>query len=500
MQNINKLLSFIENYNPNADIETINKAFEFANIAHLGQKRLSGDPYITHPFAVAQILADYKMDSVSIIVGLLHDVIEDTEVTYEEIAKRFGKEVAELVDGVTKVGSIKLQGSGEEVFVENLRKMLLAMSKDLRVIMVKLADRYHNLQTLQYLPQEKQKRIAKSTLDIYAPLAERLGMGEMKGNLEDLSFPYAYPEEYKWLIEYSRPYYKKAEEFLNQATRFLYKELAKEKIKGKVTSRSKHLYSLWRKLQRPEIDRDINKVYDLVAMRVLVDNIKDCYASLGIIHSFWRPIPAVGIRDFIAQPKPNGYRSIHTTVFSLKGRIAEVQIRTFQMHEEAEHGVAAHWYYSEQKARGLTDRILNRGLFIPVEKITWVKQLVSWQKQIVDSSEFLNTLKFDGLADRIYVFSPLGDVYDLPIGSTSVDFAYGVHTKLGNEIIGSKVNGKMVSLDFKLKSGDMVEIIKKEGGQPSSGWLEFVVTSLAKREINKCLRIKEQKEEKKGKN
>jgi len=487
---IDKLISTIQSYNPGANIDLITKAFDFAREAHLGQKRLSGELFITHPLSVAQILANYKLDSTSIVVGLLHDVIEDTPVTYGEMVKNFGKEIADLVEGITKVSNIKLQGSSDEIYVENLRKMILAMSKDLRVVLVKLADRYHNLQTASILPKERRIKIAQSTLDIYAPLAERLGMGEMKGNLEDLAFPYVYPAEYKWLTEYSRPYFRKAEEFLDKATKFVYKKLAEENITGKVTSRSKHLYSLWEKLNRPEIDKDITKVYDLVAMRVLVNNIRDCYAVLGIIHSSWKPVPAIGVRDFIAIPKPNGYRSIHTTVFSFKERITEVQIRTFEMHEEAENGVAAHWYYSEKKSSGISDTNLNSGTFAPLEKMNWVKQLVSWQKEIVDSTEFMESLKFDGLAHRIFVFSPKGDVYDLPFGATPIDFAYAVHTRLGNQAIGAKANGKMVSLDHKLKSGDLVEIIKKEGERPKKDWLQFIVTRLAKREINKHFREK----------
>jgi len=436
-------------------------------------------------------LADYKMDTVSIIVGLLHDTVEDGGVSLLEIEKEFGTEVMRLVDGVTKVSAIKLRGSSDEAFVENLRKMILAMAKDLRVIIVKLCDRLHNMMTLQYLSEERQKRIARETLEMYAPLAERLGMGEMKGRLEDLAFPFVYPEEYKWLSEYSKPYYKKAEEFLKKATRTIYKDLAEEGIKAKISSRPKHLYSLWCKLERPEIAGDIDKVYDLVAMRILVGTIKDCYAALGTVHSIWKPVPSIGIRDYIAQPKPNGYRSIHTNVFSLRERILEIQIRTFEMHEEAENGVAAHWFYSSAKSKGISDQKLEKGnLFAPSEKLSWVKQLVGWQKELVGSQEFVDALKFDGLAHRIFVFSPKGDVYDLPQNATPVDFAYCVHTKLGDETSGAKVNGKMVSLDHKLKSGDMVEIIKKEGIKPTEGWLDFVVTNMAKRKIAAYFREK----------
>lgn len=485
---IDKLISTIQSYNSGANVDLIIKAYDFAREAHLGQKRLSGEKFITHPLAVAQILANYKLDSTSIVVGLLHDVIEDTPVTYGEMVKNFGSEIADLVEGITKVSNIKLQGSSDEIYVENLRKMILAMSKDLRVVLVKLADRCHNLQTASILPKERRIKIAQSTLDIYAPLAERLGMGEMKGNLEDLAFPYVYPAEYKWLTEYSRPYFRKAEEFLDKATKFVYKKLAEENITGKVTSRSKHLYSLWKKLNRPEIDKDITKVYDLVAMRIFLDSIKDCYAVLGLVHSIWKPVPFGGFSDFIALPKPNGYRSLHTRVFSFNERILEIQIRTYEMHEEAENGLAAHWYYSNAKSRGFSDAKLEKGVFAPGEKLSWVKQLVSWQRQVVDSQEFLNALKFDALASRIFVFSPKGDVYDLPFGATPIDFAYAVHTRLGNQAVGAKANGKMISLDHKLKSGDLVEIIKKEGEKPKKDWLQFIVTRLAKREINKHFR------------
>lgn len=488
---LEELIAKVKDYNPHADFDSIRKAFEFSQIAHLGQKRASGEQYFIHPLTTASILADYKMDVVSIVVGLLHDTVEDGGVSLAEIKKFFGEEVANLVDGITRVSAIKLRGSSEEDFVENLRKMILAMAKDLRVIIVKLADRLHNMMTLQYLSEERQRKIAKETLEMYAPLAERLGMGEMKGKLEDLSFPYVYPDEYKWLVEYSRTHFKKAEEFLAKATRVVYRALAEEGIRPKISSRPKHLYSLWQKLQRPEIDRDIERVHDLAAMRVVVETVHDCYAALGVIHAMWKPVPWIGIRDFIAQPKPNGYRSIHTNVFSLHERILEIQIRTFAMHEQAENGIASHWVYSEVKSKGISDKTLEKGnVFAPDEKLAWVKQLVAWQRQMVDSQEFVSALKFDGLAHRIFVFSPKGDVFDLPVGATPIDFAYAVHTNLGDSAIGTKVNGKMVTLNHKLKSGDMVEIIKKEGTKPTEGWLDFVVTNQARRHISSYFREK----------
>lgn len=485
MEKIDEVINIVQAYNPDADFDLIRRAFEFADIAHSGQYRLSGELVINHPLAVAKILANLKLDSSSIAAALLHDVVEDTNVTFGELEKKFGKEISGLVDGVTKIGNIKLTGSSDEEFVENLRKMLLAMAKDLRVILIKLADRLHNMKTLQYLAKEKQKRISRETLEVYAPLAERLGIGKIKGDLEDLAFPFVYPEEYKWLVEYSRPYFNKAEEFLEKATKEVYKELAKENIAAKVYSRPKHLYSLWRKLMRPEVDKDITKIYDLAAMRILVETVKDCYAVLGTIHSMWKPLPTVGISDFIAQPKPNGYRSLHTKVFSLHERILEIQIRTYQMNEEAENGIVAHWNYAMVKSKGASGSQLEKVVFAPDEKLSWVKQLVAWQNEVVDSKEFMEALKFDALAHRIYVFSPKGDVFDLPVEATPIDFAYAVHTRLGDEVNGAKVNGKMVSLDYKLNSGDLVEIIKEEGSKPSEKWLRFVVTQEARRKISR---------------
>ena len=484
-----KLIEKIKSYNPEADFGEIKKAFDFAFEAHLGQIRLSGKPVLGHPLAVSDILSDWKLDTISIVAGLLHDVVEDGGKTLEEVKRKFGEQVAELVNGVTKIGELKLRGSSEEEFVENLRKMLVVMASDLRVVLIKLADRYHNMQTLSFLPLEKQKRIAKETLEIYAPLAERLGIGEIKGKLEDLAFPYIYPEDFVWVKSFSAPAYHLAEEVIDEAKKIILSELEKEKIKAEVHGRAKHLYSLWQKLLRPEIDKDISKIYDLVALRILVNSVRDCYAALGIVHKLWKPVPFRGISDFIAQPKPNGYRSIHTTVFGPQGKIIEVQIRTYQMHEEGENGIAAHWYYGHLKTAGVSDKKLEDGVFAPNEKLSWVRQLVAWQKEIVGSQEFLEALKFDALKHRIFVFSPKGDVFDLPAESTPIDFAYAIHSELGDKAMGAKVNGKMVSLDFRLKSGDMVEILtseKKKG--PSRDWLSFVVTRVAKKEILKHFR------------
>ena len=483
------LLAKIQQYNPRADLTKIRSAFEFAGEAHIGQRRLSGDPVISHPLAVASFLASWKLDTDCLVAGLLHDVIEDGGKTSEQLEKKFGPTVALLVNGVTKIGDIKLQGPRQEVFVENLRKMIVVMARDLRVVLIKLADRYHNMSTLSFLPLEKQTRIANETLEIYAPLAERLGIGEMKGKLEDLSFPYCFPEDYQWVKDYSENYFYQAEEKIEKAISQVEKVLAKEKIEVSVGGRKKYLYSLWRKLLRPEIDKDITKIYDLMALRVITGSIRDCYAVLGIIHLLWKPVPYIGIRDFIAQPKPNGYRSIHTNVFGPEGKIMEIQIRTIAMHDQAENGIASHWFYAETKKKGALDKDLQSGVFTPDEKLGWVKQLVFWQNEMVDSQEFLEALKVDALHHRIFVFSPKGDVFDLPAEATPVDFAFTVHGGLGEKAIGAKVDGRMVSLDAKLKSGQMVEILTDEKRKgPSADWLNFVITTAAKRQIRKSLK------------
>jgi GTP pyrophosphokinase len=482
------LLNQIRKYNPQADFELIEKAYNFATEIHHGQKRLSGDLYIEHPIAVAQALVDWKLDSGSIAAGLLHDVIEDGKVKIEKIRKEFSQEIAVLVSGVTKIGEIKLHGSREEKFVENLRKMIVVMAHDLRVVLIKLADRYHNMQTLSSLPPKKQKRIARETLEVYALLAERLGIGEMKGKLEDLAFPYVYPEEYQWVKKYSVAYFKKTNQFVEKIKREVLKELVGKEIKARVHGRAKHLYSLYQKLCRPEVDKDITKIHDLIALRIIVNTIEQCYGALGVIHKLYKPAPTEGISDFIAQPKPNGYRSIHTKVFA-HGRIIEIQIRTKEMHEQAENGIAAHWFYSQKKSNGLSSWRLAVGLFAPTEKMSWVKELVKWQKEITDSKEFINSLKFDALGHRNFVFSPNGDVFDLPRGATPVDMAYAIHTEVGNQCCGAKVDGKMMPLDYKLKSGQVVEIFKsKQKKKPSRDWLGFVVTRYAKNQIAKQFR------------
>lgn len=488
---IDEIISKVHSYNPQADLDLIKKAYLVAEKAHQGQKRLSGDPVISHCLAVANFLADWKLDSVSIAAGLLHDAVEDTTITVRAIEKRLGKDVSRLVNGLTRVGKIKLRGSDSEGFIENLRKMFLAMSQDLRVVIIKLADRYHNMLTLEYLPSEKRRGISQETLEVYAPLAERLGMGKVKGQLEDLSFPYVYPKEYQWLNAYSAPYYRKAEKRIKKIKRQILTGLAQEGLRVKVSGRTKYLYSLWRKLLRPEIEKDINRVHDLMALRILTKEVSDCYTALGVVHKLYQPVPYLGVRDFIAQPKPNGYQSIHTNVFLGDKQIIEIQIRTEVMHREAEYGVAAHWYYSKKKATAKISSVdLDKGEFSPDKKLAWVRQLAAWQKEIVDSKDFINSVRFDALHHRIFVFSPKGDAFDLPEGATPVDFAYAIHTDLGSHAAGAKVNGKMVALSYQLKNGEVVEIlIDKNKKKPSGDWLDFVVTRLAKRKITQKMKV-----------
>ena len=467
-----------------------NQALEFAKLAHHGQKRLSGEPFVNHPMAVAKTLQDWRLDETTIVAGLLHDTVEDGGATREDLVKEFGEETARLVDGVTKITQIRLTGQTDQAFVENLRKMILVMASDLRVVFVKLADRLHNMQTLKYLSPEKQKENAKETLEVYAPLAERLGMGEIKGQLEDLSFPFLYPAQYIKLEKDSRDLYKSAEKYISDFKSELLKFLLAKHVAAKIDVRRKHLYSLWRKLERPEIDGDLTKIHDLFAARVLVSTVEDCYLALGAIHSAWHPVPYLGISDFIANPKPNGYRSIHTKIFGPKGKIVEIQIRTHEMHEQAEMGLAAHWQYSAAKASGASDSHLEKGQVKVGSKLNWVKQLVSWQKEMTDSKEYLDALKFDALQHRNLVFSPIGDVYDLPRGATPIDYAYAVHTKLGHQAAGAKVNGKMVPLNHKLINGDVVEIIiDRKRQKPSHEWLDFVITPPARHEISKALKL-----------
>lgn len=481
-----ELIKTIKSYNGESSLDSLHKAFEFASLAHSGQKRVSGDPYIIHSLETANILASWKLDIDSIIAGLLHDTVEDGGATKEDLIKEFGENVAFLVDGVTKVSDIRLIGSEQDEFVENLRKMFLSMAKDLRVVLIKLADRLHNMRTLSALSVDKQKKIARETLEVFAPLAERLGIGGIKGELEELSFKYLYPEDYKKVINLSKPYYKKVEKSIKVMTHKIYRTCAELGILIEIRARKKHYYSLWRKLERIGIDWDFNKIFDIIALRIFTDSVKDCYAVLGVVHRIFKPTPQLGISDFIAQPKPNGYQSIHTRVFGPDNHIVEIQIRTFKMHEEAEHGVAAHWAYSERKSKGkiIHDLVKSENIKVSVDKLQWVRQLAEWQKEIKDSGEFLEAVKFDALSHRNFIFSPKGDVYDLPKDATPIDFAAAVHSGLVGYIKSAKVNGKIVPLSYKLKSGDVCEIEKtKNYKSPTKDWLEFVRTHAAKKAI-----------------
>lgn len=469
----------------------MSEAYDFAQKAHAGQKRKSGEDYIQHSLATAYTLAEIGMGSKTITASLLHDVPEDTSVTLKEIEEKFGKEIAGLVDGVTKLGKIRLRGSKEEFFLENLRKMFLAMATDIRVVIIKLADRLHNMRTLDYLPPEKQKRIARETLEIFVPLANRLGIGEIKGELEDLSFKYLDPENYEYIKNVVTQQYYESEKYVNQAISELKSELKKAGIEViDIYGRSKKLYRLFLKLKR--YDMDIDRIYDLAAIRIIVSEITDCYETLGIVHKKYRPM--VGrIKDYISLPKPNGYQSIHTTVFGPKGKIMEIQIRTQKMHDEAEFGIAAHWLYSEKEKKGLRSYFLRKTKKIPEKELAWVRQLREWQNEIGrDDEEFLEGLKIDFFRNRIFAFTPRGDIIDLPEEATPVDFAYAIHTEVGNNTVGAKISGKIVPLNYCIRNGEVVEILtSKENKKPSRDWLNFVKTSLAKSHIRRELKNQE---------
>lgn len=472
---IERVLEMIKSKNLEADLDMVRLAFDYAQEAHQGQKRLSGEEYIQHPLETAYKIAEMNIDLATVMAAILHDVPEDTGRPIEEIEKNFGKEVASLVRGITKLGTIKYRGL--ERYAENLRKMFMAMAEDVRVVFIKFADRIHNLKTLYSLPPVKQQRIARESLDIYAPIAGRLGMEELKGELEDLSFPYVYPDEYKWVLEISKKKYEEQKRFTDKVAKLIRKELInKSSVKLiKIEGRAKRYYSLYQKILRK--DMDIDKVYDVVALRIIVQGVDDCYHTLGHIHKIWTPLKG-RIKDYIAQPKPNGYQSLHTTVFGPEGRITEFQIRTQRMHEEAEWGIAAHWFYDEQKRK-------KNGTFgVPPQKLKWIKGLLDEQKKITTAKRYLNTLKLDFFKNRIFVFTPKGDVIDLPEGATPIDFAYHIHTDVGHHCAGAKVNEKIATLQTALKNGDMIEIIvDKNRKGPSEGWLNMAQTHLARNKI-----------------
>lgn len=489
-QLLEKLVSATKTSHRKFDLHLLEEAYEFTKLAHTGQLRKSGEPYLIHPVETALLLVEWGMDQTTVVAGLLHDTAEDGGATYEDLEKLFGTDIAILVDGVTKISNVKLKGSQEDEFVENLRKMILVMAKDLRVVFVKLADRLHNMRTIEHLQPGKQIKFATETLQVYGPLADRLGMGEVYGELSDLAFKYSMPEEYAKLIEQTKDIYSETENRAKKLRDELIVAITPQIPNVDVKARRKHVYSLYRKLQRPEINFDLDKVHDLVAARIITDTIAQCYVALGIVHSLYKPVPYLGVSDYIANPKPNGYQSLHTKVFGPDGYILEIQIRTEEMHEQAEMGLAAHFNYAEAKSKGVSDEKLEKGAILaPQEKLNWVKQLLTWQQQISDNQEYFATLKFDALAHRILVFSPIGDVFDLPYGSTPIDFAYRVHTQLGNQASGAKINGKMVPLDYKLGNGDVVEIVvDRKKNKPNRDWLRFAATHVARSHIAKALK------------
>ncbi len=452
----------------------IEKAYAFAAKAHEGQKRMSGDPYFVHVFETAKNLAQIGMDSQTIAAGLLHDVLEDTGTTEETLEKEFGADITFLVKGVTKLGTLKYRG--HERHVESLRKFFIAMANDLRVVIIKFADRLHNLRTLEHVREDKRARIALESIEVYAPLANRLGMGKLKGDIEDAAFPYAYPEEYEQVENLIKEKKSQYETNLSEVSIELAKELKKSKINVKeINYRLKHRYSLYKKLQK--YDMDIEKIYDIVALRVVVDTVEECYRVLGLVHSIWNPLPG-RIKDYIAVPKPNGYRSIHTTIFTGLGGIAEIQIRTIDMHAEAAYGIAAHFAYKENSAK----KVQNSN-----SKFKWIEELKELNYSPDEPIKFLEHLKMDFFNDRIFIFTPKGDVIDLPEDSTPLDFAYSIHSDIGNHTFGAMINGKMSQIFTKLKNGDRVEIVVKKDSHPSSKWLEFAKTTIAKKHIKQYL-------------
>jgi GTP pyrophosphokinase len=467
----------IREYRPKDDLAGLEKAFHFARKYHQGQKRDSGEPYMIHPLAVAHILADMRMDVVAMQTGLLHDVVEDTSVTVEQVRKEFGEEVARSVDGVTKLTKLDFF-SAEDRQAESFRKMLLAMVEDIRVILVKLADRTHNMRTLSYLSPERRERIARETIEIYAPIAHRLGMGKVRGELEDLSFEYMEPDAYREILRAMESRRLSNEEFLHEIRQTVEDETRREGIPARIDGRVKRPYSVFLKIRRQKIT--VDEVYDIMALRIITDSVKNCYAALGVIHNKWRPIPG-RIKDFIAIPRPNLYQSLHTSVVGPHGQTFEVQIRTEEMHRIAEEGIAAHWKYKEGRKGPAEDD----------QRIAWLRHLVEWQREMLDPGEFMSTLKVDLYPEEVYTFTPRGKVIVLPREATPLDFAYTIHSDVGHTCVGAKVNGRIVPLRSPLHNGDIVEIMTQPGHQPSKDWLAFVKTSRARNKIKHIINASE---------
>src|SRR6202140_3899258 len=469
-----ELLRDMRENRPNDDLELIRKAYEFSQRYHSGQQRASGEPYLVHPLEVALVLAEMKMDAVSVAAGLLHDSVEDTSITIVDIRKEFGEQVAHIVEGVTKISQIDFS-SQEEQQAENLRKMMLAMVDDIRVVRIKLADRLHNMRTLEHLPPDRQQKIARETLDIYGPIAHRLGMGKIRGELEDLGFRYLDPIGYQQVHDAVEARRKKGEHFLAGIERELSDKLREAGITAKVESRIKRLYSIHKKLIKQRIS--VDQVCDLYAMRVITHSVQDCYGVLGIVHNVWRPVPG-RIKDFIAMPRPNFYQSLHTSVITEEGTSFEIQIRTEEMHRMAEEGIAAHWKYKDGAVSARDE-----------QRLGWLRQVVEWQRDVSDPNEFLSTLKIDLYPEEVYTFTPKGRVVVLPRDSTPLDFAYSIHTEVGHTCVGAKINGRMVPLRHKLHSGDIVEILTQTGHTPSRDWLSVVKSSRARNKIKHWLNL-----------
>lgn len=476
---LGNLINQIESYNPNADIAVVAKAYNFAEMAHSNaQTRFSGERYFIHPYNVALILADLHVDVQTIAAALLHDVVEDTGITYDDIKREFGEEIANMVDGVTKLSKVKYRNK-EERQAESLRKMIIAMSKDIRVVIIKLADRLHNIRTLEYMPEEKQYQKAMETIEIYAPIANRLGMASIKWELEDLSLKYIDPEGYADLQKKVQEKSEKRKDYISQIISVISQKLLEAGIQSDIKGRPKSLYSIYKKMYFKH--KSFEQIYDLIAVRIIVDSIKDCYGALGTVHTLWKPIPG-RFKDYIAMPKPNMYQSLHTTVIGPAGEPFEIQIRTLDMHRTAEYGIAAHWKYKE----GIDEQTNYE------EKLNWLRQMLEWQQETNDPQEFMESLKIDLYADEVFVFTPKGEVVNLPRNSTPIDFAYRVHSAVGNKCVGAKVNGRIVPIDTKLKTGDQVEILTSQGSVgPSRDWLKIAASSQAKSKIKKFFKEKD---------
>jgi GTP pyrophosphokinase len=480
---LNDILDRVGSYHPDPDLDLVKKAYVYSAKVHQGQIRKTGEPYLVHPLEVAGLLAEMKLDEASVVTGLLHDTIEDTLATREEIAELFGAEIADLVEGVTKLSQFSAANTQEEKQAENFRKMVVAMAKDIRVLLVKLADRTHNMRTLDAMKPESQERIARETLDIYAPLANRLGIQWIKSELEDLSFKYLHPDDWHELSVKLEARAKEKEQFVQGVVDVIRQKLADSGLtKADVSGRVKHLYSIWRKMR--QLDAEFEQIQDVIGFRVIVDTVADCYESLGNIHALWKPVPG-RFKDYIAIPKPNLYQSLHTTVIGPAGERIEVQIRTAEMHKIAEEGVAAHWAYKEKGRDGKGQEALSKK---DAASFGWLRQLVEFQKEVADPREFLETVKVDLFSDEVFVFTPKGAVKSLPRGATPVDFAYTIHSEVGERCVGAKVNGKLVPLRYKLKNGDTVEILTSPHSHPSKDWLTFVKTSRAQARIRQFIR------------